>query len=157
MTRTHNFWVRVFIAPKRNKGTKLIYKEYSIFINASMVILILFCPCIIIASPVDINSLPYSDQRNSLNYMVYGHGRLSCDDYVQARRLAGTGQYLQLNYFRQWMAGYMTGYNRYLLKGVGAVADEGAEHTIEQGLEDYCTEHPEDAFALAATAVIRGL
>lgn len=112
-----------------------------------------------VSTAASVTTVPFSapGQQKGIEFMAYGQGRLSCRNYLQARRQAETGQYLQLNYFRHWMAGYMTGYNRYLLKGVGGVVDKGAEETIEQGLEDYCTEHPEDTFALAATAVIRGL
>lgn len=111
------------------------------------------------STAASVATVPFSapGQQKGIEFAAYGQGRLSCNGYLQARRQAETGQYLQLNYFRQWMAGYMTGYNHYLLKGVGAVVDKGAEQTIEQRLEDYCKEHPEDTFALAATAVIRAL
>jgi hypothetical protein len=109
------------------------------------------------AAPVATVPFPTPGQQKGIDFTAYGQGRLLCRDYLQARRQAEIGQYLQLNYYRHWMAGYMTGYNRYLLKGVGSVVDKGAEQTIEQGLEDYCTKQPEDTFALAATAVIRAL
>lgn len=109
------------------------------------------------AASIVTGPLVSSGQQKGIEYMVYGQGRFSCGDYVQARRQADTGQYLQLNYYRHWMAGYMSGYNRYLLKGVGAVASKGAEQTIELGLEDYCREHPEDSFALAAASIMNEL
>lgn len=99
----------------------------------------------------------HTAQQESIEYMVYGYGRKLCRTYVQAREQGRAGQYLQLNYFRQWMAGYMSSYNRYHLKGTGAIAIKGDENAIEQALEVYCRKHPEINFALAAPVVIREL
>lgn len=93
----------------------------------------------------------------NLQHMVYGQGRQLCDQYVESRRQAEAGQYLQLNYFRQWMAGYMSSYNYHYLKGADAVADSGDEGAIESELETYCRDHPGKKFASAAAVVLKKL
>lgn len=111
------------------------------------------------AVAVSVNTAPQApvSGQGSAQHMVYGQGRQLCDQYIESRRQAEAGQYLQLNYFRQWMAGYMSSYNYHYLKGVTAVADGGDEHTIESELETFCSEHPEKKFAAAAAIVLTEL
>ena len=89
--------------------------------------------------------------------MAYGQGRQPCSAYVQARKQAQAGIYLDLNYFRQWMAGYMSSYNLFRLGGKRSIAGEGDEEFIESSLESYCRERPEERFAAAAAATIKQL
>lgn len=90
----------------------------------------------------------------SVQYMAYGHGRLTCRHFLVARHEATRGGYLELNYFRQWFAGFMSGYNLYKLNGSSAIASAGDEAKIEEMLGDYCADNREKTFASASAAVI---
>ena len=90
-------------------------------------------------------------------YMVYGQGRQTCRSYLKALKMASSKNYLQLNYFRQWMAGYMSGYNLFYLNGNSEIAGKGDEAEIESQLSHYCESNFEEAFASAAAAVILNL
>jgi hypothetical protein len=92
---------------------------------------------------------------DSAEYAVYGHGRQPCSAYLRAREQALSGAYLEINYFRQWMAGYMSGYNLFRLGGNSSVAKQGDENLIESRLETYCRQRPEETFAAAAAAIVK--
>jgi hypothetical protein len=109
-----------------------------------------------VAVAVSVNVVSKAHEGN-LQHMVYGQGRQLCEQYVESRRQAEAGQYLQLNYFRQWMAGYMSSYNYHYLQGAAAVADSGDENTIESELEIYCSKHPQEKFASAAAVILKKL
>lgn len=109
------------------------------------------------AAPVDVMPSYLPSAPESTEYMVYGHGRQLCSSYLQAREKAQTGDYLTLNYFRQWIAGYMSSYNLFRLRGKDSIAAEGDEDFIETTLETYCQQHPEARFASASAAIIKQL
>lgn len=93
-------------------------------------------------------------------YMVYGQGRQLCGSYLQAVQMAKSKNYLQLNYFRHWMAGYMSGYNLFYQNANSAnssIAGRGDEAEIENQLSHYCQNNSEKEFASAAATVILNL
>lgn len=130
----------------------MIFPMWRVYCAILLAMPIILRPGMAVGASVDV--LPGTAELESVDYMVYGHGRMLCRDYVNARKQANAGQYLQLNYFRQWMAGYMSGYNRYLLQGTGTIARQGDEKEIESAVEAYCTRQPEDNFALAVSAIL---
>lgn len=94
----------------------------------------------------------------AIGYMAYGQGRQPCKAYLYSLHLAGSKKnFLQLNYFRQWMAGYMSSFNLFYLSGSSAIAGKGDEGNIENELAMYCQKKPDEPFALAAAAVIKKL
>ena len=122
-----------------------------------MVIIFILNPLNLSAATITAESSEIDSGLKSSTYMIYGQGRQLCRMYTQSRKQALAKQFLQLNYFRQWMAGYMSSHNKYSQHHQGVVAGSGDEGLIEEWLDAYCSEHPDKSFAYAAEAVVQKL
>ena len=86
-------------------------------------------------------------------YTIYGVGGRPCGSWLQARTQTGTESALM----QSWLLGYITSVNAYQL----TISSDIAEGTDPDGMfhwiDDYCTAHPLDSVARAATGLVGAL
>jgi len=140
----------------KNKSESIRYRFYR-KIYALCALLFLFSSSISHAAQITLEPQNTLSKKSISGYMAYGQGRQTCGAYLQALQMADSKNFLQLNYFRQWMAGYMSSYNLFYLNGNGAIAGKGDEIMIEKQLANYCQNNSDKVFASAAATVILNL
>ena len=88
------------------------------------------------------------------NWHVYGAGGLKCGNWKAAREEKS----VQVELYKQWVAGWVVTYNYYLTEqgGKGRVETPDFD-TITAYLDRYCSEHPLSIIAFGAAQLVQDL
>lgn len=87
---------------------------------------------------------------NSGQFMDRGFGLASCGKWTsehQAELILASGM-------DEWVLGYLTSYNRWVVKNGSDIADGTDSDGISAAVTQYCTAHPLDTVAAAAEDLI---
>jgi hypothetical protein len=108
---------------------------------------------------IDGTSPPGAMDRNGY-FFASGIGAKSCDDYLRVRdkRLGLTTEQYRIaeHVIEHWMAGFLTAHNFYVLETY-SVQGNSSVQDMQDRIEDYCREKPNDYFAQAAIDLTRRL
>ena len=82
-------------------------------------------------------------------YGIYGSGNVRCNQWLRSRDLKDSTAYRDA----EWVAGYITAYNRWVFKG-RSVHPERDEESMMAMIDRFCTENPMDTVSGAAESMI---
>ena len=81
-----------------------------------------------------------------------GPGVKSCRRWAEERMVDGAAAWQ----YQQWLLGYVTAYNRWIVTGRDVTAGQTAQ-SLFRWIDDYCAENPRTTFANATDALIEYL
>ena len=82
-------------------------------------------------------------------YGIYGSGNVRCNQWLRSRELKDSTAYRDA----EWVAGYITAYNRWVFKGRSVQPESDPEATLLL-IDKFCTANPLDTVSGAAESVI---
>ncbi len=87
---------------------------------------------------------------SSGKYQIYGAGITGCNQWLRSRKLKD-----MLNERDEhWVAGYVTAYNRWVLKGSRSIFPEKDPAALYDTVDRYCEANPLDTIAGAAESLM---
>ena len=82
-------------------------------------------------------------------YGIYGSGNVRCNQWLRSRKLRDSQTYRDA----EWVAGYVTAYNRWASKAHSVSPDRDPEAMLAM-IDEICTGNPLDTLSGAAESMI---
>ncbi len=87
---------------------------------------------------------------SSGKYKIYGAGKTACSQWLRSRKLKDSLSERD----QQWVAGYVTAYNRWVHKGGRSVSPETNAKQLFATVDRYCEQNPFETIAGAVESLM---
>ncbi len=87
---------------------------------------------------------------SSGKYRIYGSGKTACSQWLRSRKLKDSLNEAD----QQWVAGYVTSYNRWVLKGKRSISPEKDPAALFETVDRFCDQNPMETIAGAVESLM---